>query len=79
MPEYLSEAIASLRAWGDARATVANEQQDRPLVGSLAVVAHSVGWGANVNSDQTHIEQYRRPDGTVVRGHGGDKSKRNLS
>jgi hypothetical protein len=70
-PEYLSETVASLRAWGDARATVANEQQDNTalVVASLAVVAVAVGGGANVNSDQTHIDQYRRRDGTVVRGH----------
>jgi hypothetical protein len=71
-PEYLSETITSLRAWGDARATVANEQQDNAalVVASLAVVAAAVaGGGANVNSDQTYVGQYRRRDGTPVRGH----------
>lgn len=70
-PDYLSETIISLRALGDARATVANEQQDNTalVVASLAVVAIAIGGGANVNSDQTHVGQYRRRDGTVVRGH----------
>jgi hypothetical protein len=70
-PEYLAEAIASLRGWGDARAVVANEQRDNAalVVASLAAVAVAVSGGANVNSDQTHIDQYRRRDGTVVRGH----------
>jgi hypothetical protein len=70
-PEYLSETIASLHSWGDARATVATEQQDNAalVVASLAVVALAVGGGASVNSDQTYVGQYRRRDGTVVRGH----------
>jgi hypothetical protein len=71
-PEYLAEMIAGLRAWGDARATVANEQQDNAalVVASLAVVALAVGGsGAGVNPDQTHVESYHRRDGTVVRGH----------
>jgi hypothetical protein len=69
-PEYLAEMIASLRAWAGARATVANEQQDNAalVVASLAVVALAVG-GAGVNPDETHVESYRRRDGTVVRGH----------
>jgi hypothetical protein len=69
-PDYLSETIASLHAWGNAHATVANEQQDNTalVVASLAVVALAVG-GANVNPDQTYVGQYRRRDGTVVRGH----------
>ena len=70
-PEYLSETIASLRAWGDARATVANEQQDNTalVAAGLAVMALAVGGSANVNPDQTYVEQYRRRDGTVVHGH----------
>ena len=70
-PEYLTEVLASLRGLGDASATVAAEQQDNAalVVASLAVVAVSMGGGANVNSDQTYVEQYRRRDGTVVRGH----------
>jgi hypothetical protein len=71
-PEHLSEMIASLRAWGDARAIVANEQQDNMalVVASLALVAVAVGdGGGNVNSDQTYVGQYRRRDGTLVRGH----------
>jgi hypothetical protein len=70
-PEYLSETIASLHAWGNARTTVANEQQDNAalVVASLAVVALAVGGGANVNPDQTYVEQYHRRDGTVVRSH----------
>jgi hypothetical protein len=70
-PDYLSETIASLHAWGDARATVATEQQDSAalVVASLGVVALAVSGGANVNSDQTYVGQYRRRDGTVVRGH----------
>lgn len=70
-PEYLSEAIASLRTWGDARAAVANEQQDNAalVVASLAVVALAVGGGGGVNPEQTHVESYHRRDGTVVRGH----------
>ena len=70
-PEYLEEILASLRGWGDARATVANEQQDNTalVVAGLAVVAVALGEGANVNSDQTYVGQYRRRDGTVVRGH----------
>jgi hypothetical protein len=70
-PEYLSETIASLHAWGDARATVANEQQENAalVAASLAVVAVAIGDGTNVNSDQTHVGQYRRRDGTVVRAH----------
>ena len=70
-PEYLSETIASLRTWGDARATVANEQQDNTalVVASVAGLAVAVGGSANVNSDQTYVGQYRRRDGTAVRGH----------
>ena len=68
-PDYLSETIASLHAWGNARATVASEQQDNAalVVASLAVVALAVGGG--VNPDQTYVGQYRRRDGTVVHGH----------
>jgi hypothetical protein len=70
-PDYLSETIASLHALGDARATVATEQQDSAalVVASLAVVALAVGGSANVNPDQTYVGQYRRRDGTEVRGH----------
>jgi hypothetical protein len=47
VPEYLAEAVASIRSYGDARATVANEQQDNAalVVASLAVVALAVGGG----------------------------------
>jgi hypothetical protein len=63
--------LAGLRAVGNARATVADEQRKRAalVVASLAVVALAVGGGANVNPDQTYVGQYHRRDGTVVRGH----------
>jgi hypothetical protein len=72
VPEYLAEAVASIRSYGEARADVANEQRNNAalVVASLAVVALAVGeGGASVNSDQTRVEQYHRRDGTLVRGH----------
>jgi len=80
-PEYLSETIASLRTWGDARATVANEQQD-----NTALVVASVA-GAGRRRRRKRKRQFRSNICRAVPPagrHGGSrplahKSKRDLS